>query len=262
MKHAKVLLKSTMFAVTLVTGALSLPVTAQEQPGAVQELLDRGVTIEATYEAPGGLTGYIGNMQGRAVAFYLTPDGEHVVVGPMLNAKGENLTEPMVQELVLGPPNEKAWSQIEDADWVLDGSADAPVVVYTFTDPNCPFCHRFRQAAEPWIEAGRVQLRHVLVGILKQDSLPKAATILGADNPSAALRKNQKNHSEGGIEVNRQIVSAHAKRVQANNHLMSSLGLSATPSTYYRGSNGHIRMKQGAPRPEEMEAIMGSEAPQ
>lgn len=261
MKSMITLMKPALMAATLLGSSLSLPVLAENYPAAVQQLIDRGVTIDGSFDAPGGMTGYVGNMQGRAVAFYLTPDKEHVVVGPMLGASGENLTEPKIQELVLGPQNEMAWSKLEEADWVRDGDADAPLVVYTFTDPNCPYCHRFRQAAEPWIQAGRVQLRHILVGILKQDSLPKAATIIGAENPSEALSENRDNYSVGGIEVDRQVVSSNAKRVQGNNQLMSSLGVSATPSTYYRDDSGNVRVKQGAPRPAEMVGIMGSEMP-
>lgn len=259
MKRINTLLKPALVGLSLL--GLSLPVLAENHPAAVQQLIDRGVSIDGTFDAPGGMTGYVGNMQGRAVAFYLTPDGEHVVVGPMLAADGENLTEPKIQELVVGPQNDKAWAQLEGADWVQDGDPDAPVIVYTFTDPNCPFCHRFRQSAEPWVKAGRVQLRHIMVGILKEDSLPKAATIIGANKPSEALSENQDSYSDGGIEVDRQLVSANAKRVQANNRLMSSLGLSATPSTYFRDSNGNVQMKQGAPRPNELPEIMGSEKP-
>lgn len=262
MQLLKSALKPSLLAVALATSALSLPTHAKEQPpDAVQQLVDRGVTVTTSFDAPGGMTGYVGEMQGRPIAFYLTPDKKHVVVGTMLNASGENLTEPKIQELVQGPQNEKAWGQLEKADWVRDGSDDAPVIVYTFTDPNCPFCHRFRQAAEPWIDAGKVQLRHVMVGILRQDSLPKAATILGSENPRDALNENQRNHDNGGISVDRAIVSAHAKRVRKNNQLMSSLGLSATPSTYYRDEDGNIHMKQGAARPGEMEIIMGSPKP-
>lgn len=258
------LLKPSLLAAALVASTLILPALAQDQAqhtDAVQQLIDRGVTVAGSFEAPGGMTGYVGDMQGRPVAFYLTPDKEHVIVGTMLNASGDNLTESKIQELVSGPQNKKAWNQVENANWVRDGDADAPVIVYTFTDPNCPFCHRFRQAAEPWIDAGKVQLRHVMVGILKQDSLPKAATILGSDNPRKALKENQQNHGKGGIEVDRNIVSKNAKKVRKNNQLMSSLGLSATPSTYYRDGSGNIQMKQGAPRPGEMEAIMGSPEP-
>lgn len=261
MNPTKHTLKRTLFAAIagLVVGTPAL--ADDKYPQAVQHLVERGVTITGQFDAPSDMTGYVGEMQGQPVAFYLTSDRQHVVIGPMLTADGENLTDPKVQELVLGPKNEQAWADLEKASWVRDGDADAPVVVYTFTDPNCPYCHRFRQSAEPWIAAGRVQLRHVLVGILKQDSLPKAATILGADDPQQALGYNQSHYGEGGVEVNREIVSKHAAKVQENNRLMSRLGLSATPSTYYRTADGGIRMKQGAPRPEEMEAIMGSPQP-
>jgi thiol:disulfide interchange protein DsbG len=242
-------------------GASGFAFAQKSYPPAVQLLIDRGVSIADSFEAPGGLTGYAGDMQGRPVAFYLTPDGDHIIVGPMLNASGDNLTEPKIQELVQGPLNQKAWAQMEKSAWVLDGSADAPVTVYTFTDPNCPYCHRFRQAAEPWINAGQVQLRHVMVGILRADSLSKAATILGSDDPQAALRNNQQSYNNGGIEVDRELVSANNKRITANNRLMGELGLSATPSTYYKDENGQIQMQQGLPLPEDMPAVMGSARP-
>ncbi len=259
LRRCQPLLAAAVAVATL--GVSSLAMAQSSYPPAVQLLIDRGVSIADSFEAPGGLTGYAGDMQGQPVAFYLTPDGDHIIVGPMLNANGDNLTEPKIQELVQGPLNEKAWTQMDDSAWVRDGNADAPVIVYTFTDPNCPYCHRFRQAAEPWIDAGKVQLRHVMVGILRQDSLPKAATILGADDPQAALRENQQNYGDGGIEVDRKRVSANSKRITANNRLMSELGLSATPSTYYKDENGQIQMQQGLPRPEDMPAMMGSAQP-
>lgn len=145
----------------------------EKHPPVVQQLVDQGIEIADSFAAPGGMTGYVGEVQGQPVAFYLTPDEEHVVVGPMLSASGENLTEPKIQQLVVGPKNAKAWQALEAANWVRDGSADAPVVIYTFTDPNCPYCHRFQRESQPWVAAGKVQLRHVVVGILRQDSLPK-----------------------------------------------------------------------------------------
>lgn len=240
----------------------SSPTQADPHPAAVQRLLDRGVDLAGTFEAPGGLTGYAGSMQGQPVAFYLTPDGDHVIVGPMLDADGNNLTDDKVQQLVIEPMNQNAWSRLADSHWVGDGDPDAETVVYTFTDPNCPYCHRFRQAAQPWIDAGRVQLRHVMVGIIRPDSMPKAATILGAESPESALMANHQSYQEGGIEVDRESVSAYRAKVTANNELMSSLGLSATPSTYYLNADGDVEMKRGLPRPEEMPAMMGSERPQ
>lgn len=89
-----------------ITAALigqSVTAIASEYPAAVQSLIDRGVTINGTFDAPGGMTGYVGSMEGWPVAFYLTMDSQHVVVGPMLNSDGVNLTESKIQELVFEP---------------------------------------------------------------------------------------------------------------------------------------------------------------
>lgn len=255
--------KPTLLVVTSLAAMLAgLGARAESaHPDAVQVLVEQGVDIVDRFDAPGGMTGYVGTMQGRPVSFYLTSDKKHVVIGPMLSETGKNLTETNIRKSITGPQNEEAWSKLENSDWVRDGKENAPVVIYTFTDPNCPYCHRFREAAKPWIEAGRVQLRHVMVGILKQDSLPKAATILGAEDPESALHENQRSYENDGIAVDREVVSANHKRVTANNSLMSNLGLSATPSTFYKADDGTIAMKQGLPRPEELEDMMGSSQP-
>ncbi|WP_252738053.1 disulfide isomerase DsbC N-terminal domain-containing protein [Marinobacter salexigens] len=117
MQLIKPVFKCTLLATALAASGMALQAQAQEQhPEAVQQLIDRGVTVAGSFEAPNNMTGYVGDMQGRPIAFYLTSDDQHVIVGTMLNAQGENLTEAKIQELVTGPQNEKAWSQIENAD--------------------------------------------------------------------------------------------------------------------------------------------------
>ncbi|WP_220183733.1 thiol:disulfide interchange protein DsbG [Marinobacterium marinum] len=255
-------LRSALTTGALLTAAAALSLNAQaEHPDAVQNLVDRGIEISETYPAPGGMTGYVGEMQGSPIAFYLTSDGEHVILGPMLSATGENLTEHKIQTLVMGPKHAKAWEKLENSHWLLDGDPSAPTVVYTFTDPNCPYCHRFSEAARPWVDAGQVQLRHVLVGILKADSLPKAATILDADNPQQALLANQEQYGGGGIDVDTAAVDRQREKVEQNTRMMRSLGLHATPSTYYRDADGQVRMQQGMPRPAELQKVMGSVSP-
>src|SRR3546814_5178612 len=63
-------------------------------------------------------------------------------------------------------------------------------------DANCPYCNAFWEAARPWVDSGKVQLRHILVGIIKDDSPAKAAAILGAPDRSAALLTNERQRSE------------------------------------------------------------------
>ena len=247
------LLQGGLLSAALIAG----PAQADTYPPAIQTLEQQGVTVIESFDAPGGMTGYVGEMQGRSLAFYLTPDGDHVIVGTLLDQDGNNLSAAAIQELVEGPKFESAWPQLESSHWVRDGASDADIVVYTFTDPNCPYCFRFRQQAAPWIDAGKVQLRHIMVGILREDSLTKAATILGSDDPEAAMHQHQESYEQGGIEVDRARVSAAHMDVKANNQLMHELGLQATPSTLYRDQDGKVQMVQGMPNPQALLRMMG-----
>src|SRR5690606_30941083 len=121
------------------------------------------------------------------------------IVGTRLGVNGEPIDDAVLHELAAQPISDKVWQQLEAATWVADGQADAPRIVYTFTDANCPYCHMFWEAARPWVDAGQVQLRHLLVGVISQDSPHKAAAILEAPDSSAALLENETKFDAGGI---------------------------------------------------------------
>ena len=228
-----------------------------DRPAPVAALADRGLEIVDRFEAPGGLTGYAATFQGRPMAIYLTPDGEHALLGTLVDSDGTDLTAEPLERIVSGPKNNDAWDQLADSTWVRDGDEDAERIVYELTDPNCPYCNQFWQTARPWVEAGDVQIRHVMVGILKADSVPKAATIVAADDPSAALERHEQNYAVGGITAADDIPESARDKVTANNDLMSALGYFATPTILYRDANGEIAVKQGMPRGDEIEQILG-----
>lgn len=251
--------RAAMAAVVVM--ALAGPASGQERPAPIEHLKGQGFEVTDRFQAPGGMTGYVGRLDGKPLAAYLTPDGEHMVVGPMLDAKGRNLTRPRLGQLAAPDVDKETWSRLREADWFADGAEDAGTVIYTFTDPNCPYCHRFREAAAPWVDAGRVQIRHIMVGILKDDSPDKAATILGSPDPAAALLRNQNRFDDGGIAVDEERVAAARERVEQNNRLMRELGLRATPVIYYRDQEGNMARKQGMPRSSQLPAILGSSKP-
>ncbi len=49
------------------------------------------------------------------------------------------------------------------------------------------------------VEAGKVQLRHVMVGVIRADSAAKAAAIHRSCRSQAAPTQNEMNHGSGGI---------------------------------------------------------------
>lgn len=236
----------------------ALPALAQPWPAPIRSIEQQGVTIVKQFKAPGGMTGFAARAGNQPLALYLTPDHKHVIVGTLLDAEGNNLTKPILDAAIDKPDRQAAWPKLAESNWVADGKDDAPRKVYMFTDPNCPYCHKFYEIARPWVEAGKVQLRHIPVGILKPSSTGKAAAILAADDPSAALHRHESNYARGGIEPMDDISSELRQKVAANNLLMSSLGIRGTPGLVYRGEDGEVGVKQGVPQSAaEREKILG-----
>ncbi len=257
-RSSRVLLTLSLATLTTSAGA-DIPLA--DLPDPVAALSSHGVEVIDTFDAPGNLTGYAATLQGRPVAVYLTEDGKQAILGTMVGAQGEDLSAGPLERIVSGPQSEKAWAQLESAAWVRDGSKDAGTIIYEFTDPNCPYCHQFWQQARPWVKAGKVQIRHVLVGILKQDSAPKAATILAADDSAVAFARSEQNYDQGGLKVADNIPDVARQKVAENNALLKSLGYFATPTILYKTDNGDVSVKQGLPQGSEVSKILGGPKP-
>lgn len=235
--------------------------TEEEQPPVIQNLQQRGLKIQGQFEAPGGLDGYAAETRGRPMAIYVTEDGKHAVVGTMIDASGNNLSAEPLRRLVVAPKHKGMWKKLENSTWIADGSKDAGRVIYMFFDANCPYCHKFWAMARPWVKAGKVRIRHIPVGLLKPSSLPKAAAILAADDPSAALTRNERSYDKGGIGAMKDVPEELAEKIKANTRMMKSLGFHATPTVVYRDKDDEVRVIQGVPKPRGLTRVMGSSKP-
>jgi thiol:disulfide interchange protein DsbG len=254
MKHLRPV--SLIFsAIALLPASLAL---AEALPPAIQAVEARGAEVVGSFDAPGGLKGYAARYNGAGIALYLTPDGEHVLIGNLLDASGEDLTYAPLEKLVYEPLSEEMWQGLEDSTWIADGAAEAPRIVYMFSDPNCPFCNMFWKQARPWVEAGDVQVRHVMVGILRADSAGKSAALLAAEDPEAALNAHEAAGKESTLKPIENISPKIAGQLEANLTLMGKMGASATPAIYYLDENGRLQQQHGAPRPDSLNEIMGS----
>jgi len=246
----------------LVTGLAGAQAPDTALPEPIAALEDRGASIGETFDAPGGLTGYTVSFQGQTLTAYVTDDQRHVLVGTLLDADGTNLSEPILSAAANAPRPPSEWDAVADAGWIADGSDSAERVIYAFTDPNCPYCSRFYDQTRDWVQAGAVQIRHVMIGVLREDSLGKAATLLAADDPAAALADHEARFDSGGRPPADSIPASSEARVEANNALMTRLGIRGTPSVYYRDDNGDIRLARGLPRGERLVEVMGGARPE
>lgn len=246
----------------LVAGACLILMTAcgqadgQGRPPVLKALEDEGLTIVQEFPAGKELRGFAAVAGDHPLAIYVTPKGD-AIVGTRLDASGERVDDARLQDLVAKPMGERAWAQLESATWVRDGKANAPRVVYTFSDPNCPFCNRFWHAARPWVDAGKVQLRHVLVGIIKEDSPAKVAAILGAADRSAALLTNERMYEQGGIAPAKTVPAEVRKVLEENQMLMLTMGFGGTPGIVVRDEHGGVKKYNGMPQRDALAEVLG-----
>ncbi len=247
--------------------------SAQTRPETLQALEARGITVVGSFPAAGGLTAWAAFMGQTPVALYATPDGHHMVAGTMLDARGEDVNQAALEKAVARPMSEGVWSQVEHSAWIADGSDKAARVIYVLTDPNCPYCNKLWSDARPWVDSGKVQLRHIIVGILTPTSEGKAAALLADKNPSAALNAheranvsaNAKSMASGqprplgadGLMPLATIPPAIKARLDNNEKLMASLQLQATPALIWRDAKGILRTHTGAPDKAALTALFG-----
>jgi thiol:disulfide interchange protein DsbG len=230
---------------------------AADLPAPIKALQAKGVEVVGTFAAPAGLLGYAGIVQNRPLAMYVTADRKQVIIGTMLGANGEDLSQASLDKLVSAPMTKKTWTQLDASNWIGDGAKNAPRIVYTFTDPNCPYCNKFWTDARPWVKSGKVQLRHVMVGILRPDSAGKAAALLSAKDPQRALLQHEQQHANGGVAAVAPIAPKVRAQLDANENLMHELGFSATPTVLYKDGAGHLQTMQGAPAKDKLIEILG-----
>ncbi len=174
----------------------------------------------------------------------------------MFDVNGQDVGANELNNYINGAQSEKIWQQLSESSWVLDGNPNASRVIYAFTDPNCPYCQKFWQQARPWVDAGNVQIRHILVGILKADSYGKSAAILSAENPSEILH----NHEAGQLAPLKPLNNPTPevkKELDDNHRLMRRLGLSATPAIYFRDESGAVKLQMGLPTTAQLETVLG-----
>ena len=164
------------------------------------------------------------------------------------------------------------WEQLERTRWIADGRADAPRKVYVFLDANCKYCTKFWSDARPWVNAGKVQLRHVMVGVIAPSSTGKAATLLADPDPAGRLAAFEQAHAFGVVRMMAggphqsledpnlaplaPVPEALARALADNEDVMHGFGLLGTPGIVFRSPDGHVVAKPGL-TPEELPQVLG-----
>ena len=158
------------------------------------------------------------------------------------------------------------WNELEHARWIADGRDDAPRRIYVFMDANCGYCVKLWAQSRPWVDAGKVQLRYLMVGVISPTSGGKAATILADRNPSARLDAYERAHAFGvaphamghpDVEPLDPIPPALGRLLDDHLRLMVGLSLRGTPGIAFRALNGQVATRPGLSA-EDMALIFGA----
>lgn len=226
-------------------------------PLSLQLALQGGMKIEKQFKAAGGMTGWIlSEAPGKNVVAYTTPDGEALIAGTMLNQAGQNLTEQYLEKYGTKIDYDKFWAKLEASSYVAEGAkgADVKSTLYVFKDPNCSYCHLAWRALQPYEKVG-LQVRWIPVAFLAQDSAAKAAVLLTAKDPDAAVAEL---HANYGKKTTPPVPSAQVKaRVDANTKLMAEMGFKGTPATLYKDAAGKVIAVDGMPRLSQLPKMTG-----
>lgn len=214
-----------------------------------------GVTIAGSLDAPKGYHGYVGVYRGNTLPVYVTPDG-HILIGTLYDLDGRDLTTPAMQRAAEANFGPAQWKALAQSTWFSTGKVRSGRVVYAFMDTQCPYCHKFWQAAQAWVARGDVELRIIPVAVISPKSLPGAGAVLEAASPLAAWRENERHFAQHQSAPAGKPAAATVRKIQANNALMQNLGFYGTPGVVYKDAHGHIHTLYGLPRdPRELKAI-------
>ena len=242
---------------TLLLTLLPLIAFAEELPAPVKAIEKQGITILKSFDAPGGMKGYLGKYQDMGVTIYLTPDGKHAISGYMYDEKGANLSNALIEKEIYAPVGREMWQRMEKASWILDGKKEAPVILYVFADPFCPYCKQFWQQARPWVESGKVQLRTLLVGVIKPESPATAAAILSTRDPAKTWHDYEASGGKLNLAISSPLPEDKMKMLNIHQKLMDDLGANATPAIYYMNKENMLQQVVGLPEKAQLDIMMG-----
>ncbi len=233
-----------LFASALFVASHALAQT----PDIKQQLEKQGYTFVKQIDAPEGLIGWTGFKEEYPSTVFIAKDQKHYIVGDLFTAEGKNLTEEAIDTHVKSAVLEEVWKSLEKSTWIADGQANAEKIIYVFNDANCPYCHTFWQQARPWVDSGKVQLRHIMVGVIRPSSRGQAATLLQSANPVEAFKVYNQANGKNQIKEMKNIPDDLAQKLEKNEELFNKYGFYATPAIVWKNKQGVIESQQGAPK--------------
>ncbi|MCM3606153.1 MULTISPECIES: thiol:disulfide interchange protein DsbG [Cupriavidus] len=247
------------FLPTILLSALMTATAATPEESRLFDVLRKqGVAVLGPIAAQGGLNAWAAESDGRPIAIYQAPDRKHVVIGTMLDMAGREAGKSDVVAAVRVSLSNAVMEQLASTTWIGEGRADAPRIVYVFTDLNCESCFKFWLDARPWVDSGKVRLRHILVGLRGPESAGRAAEVLTAADPSSVFLKRvdecamKAAHPHLPWAFRCEMPTASATEVvqhqmDGNMRVLRQFGFNQLPALVWIDQHGELRKQIGVP---------------
>ncbi|WP_297388297.1 thioredoxin fold domain-containing protein [Acidiferrobacter sp.] len=140
----------------------------------------------------------------------------------------------------------RLWAFVRHTTAIREGRG--PVRLYVFFDPNCPYCHALYETLQPIIRSQGLGVRWVPVGILALSSYGKAAALLEAAHPAAAMARMEAGfHGGRGAIRPRRATAPVARALLYNIHLFEAAGAQGVPFLVYKTRADHVHTVTGEP---------------
>ena len=241
------------------TGAKAHPAAA---PSALEVLAQKkGWKVLSTFKTDSpALTGYVlKNAKDNTAILYSV--GDIIVVGTLLDAKGDNLSEKYEAQYLPKPDYGKVAKALQDdKTLIVEGREGAPAL-YAFADPNCIYCHKLWEETRDWVAQGKVQIRWAMVAFLKSSSAGRAAAIMAAKDRVKANNEDQEKFNphkeEGGIPELKPIPKALQDALKRHDDMMSELQFRGTPGLIFQDKDSKWQGIAGMPPLDKLAEALG-----
>lgn len=242
----------------LLLSAVPAVHAARPYPKVIRDAVTNGVTVVKTFPATSGLTGWVLHQDGTYSMAFTTADGKTLMMGNLINEKGENLTERYAEKYFPKPERAAWYKQLAQSAYVADGAIDAPKsVLYVFVAANCPNCRLLSKALQPYHRAG-LQVRWIPVARLGSSGMAAAINLLGAADKTQALRQmleNTPNSNRATPRIPRAAQRTLAIKIQRNNAQLEKSGIADAPVIVWKDRTQKVRVTAGMPQLSDIPTI-------
>lgn len=230
-------------------------------PKVIRDAVVNGVKVEKTFAAASGLTGWILNEHGTYSVAYTTPDKRTLIIGTLINEKGENLTDRYAEKYFPRPNRATLFDQLGHSAYVIEGVAKAPKsVLYVFADPAQTNSYLLWKALQPYQRVG-LQVRWIPVVPPGSTGMPKAVAMLDDTGTSVFLKEDV---ASGRLRAFAQSLSDSidadadsVQKIRKNTALMDAFSINSVPGIVWLDRTGKVHVQSGMPRLTALATITG-----